>query len=217
MPPALYINSLVVSPCETNCYLVGPLECGASPSRTGEVIAIDPGGDADLILRLIESEGLTVTAIVNTHGHGDHIGANADLKARFDCPIMIHVADADFLTDPMLNLSGCFGEETALSPAADRLLQDGDEIEVGPVTFRVIHTPGHTPGGICLYTDGRLFAGDTLFAGSVGRTDFPGGSMDHLITGIREKLLVLPDDTIVYPGHGPTTTIGDEKIVNPYL
>lgn len=209
MPASLYVKGLVVSPYGTNCYVVG--------ADGGDVMVIDPGGDPDLILRLIESEALTVTAIVDTHGHGDHIGANADLKARFGCPVMIHEADAEFLTDPMLNLSAWLGEDTVVSPAADRLLQDGDEIAVGLITFRVIHTGGHTPGGICLYTAGHLFAGDTLFAGSVGRTDFPGGSMEQLITGIREKLLVLPDDTIVYPGHGPTTTIGAEKAGNPYL
>ncbi len=209
MPAALYVKGLVVSPYGTNCYVVG--------AGGGEVIVIDPGGDPDVILRLIESDVLTVTAIVDTHGHGDHIGANADLKARFGCPVMIHEADAEFLTDPMLNLSAWLGEDTVVSPTADRLLQDGDEIAVGSVTFRVIHTGGHTPGGICLYTEGHLFAGDTLFAGSVGRTDFPGGSMEQLITGIRGKLLVLPDDTIVYPGHGPTTSIGTEKAGNPYL
>lgn len=209
MPAALYVKGLVVSPYGTNCYVVG--------AGGGQVIVIDPGGDPGVILRLIESEALTVTAIVDTHGHGDHIGANADLKARFGCPVMIHEADAEFLTDPMLNLSAWLGEDTVVSPTADRLLQDGDDIAVGPVTFRVIHTGGHTPGGICLYTEGHLFAGDTLFAGSIGRTDFPGGSMEQLITGIREKLLVLPDDTIVYPGHGPTTSIGTEKAGNPYL
>ncbi len=209
MPAALYVKGLVVSPYGTNCYVVG--------AGGGQVIVIDPGGDPGVILRLIESEALTVTAIVDTHGHGDHIGANADLKARFGCPVMIHEADAEFLTDPMLNLSAWLGEDTVVSPTADRLLQDGDDIAVGPVTFRVIHTGGHTPGGICLYTEGHLFAGDTLFAGSIGRTDFPGGSMEQLITGIRGKLLVLPDDTIVYPGHGPTTSIGTEKAGNPYL
>ncbi len=221
MPTDLYVRAVVVTPYATNCYLVGTLECGgsdgASPSRGGDVIVIDPGGDPDLILRLIDSEGLNVIAIVNTHGHGDHIAANGDLKSRFRCPIMIHEADADFLTDPMLNLSGYVGDEPATSPPADRQLVDGDEIEVGSITFRVIHTPGHTPGGICLYTEGHLFAGDTLFSGSIGRTDFPGGSMDQLTTAIHEKLLILPDDTAVYPGHGPMTSIGDERDTNPYL
>ncbi len=209
MPAALYVRSLVVSPFEMNCYLAGD-----PVSR--DVIVVDPGDDSDLICDLIGSEGLKILAVVNTHGHGDHIGANADLARRFGCPIMIHEADADFLTDPMKNLSAFLGFET-VSPAADRLLHDGDEIEVGAMTFRAIHTPGHTPGGICLYTPGHLFAGDTLFAGSVGRTDFPGGSMDQLVTAIHEKLFVLPDDTVVYPGHGPATTIGAEKASNPYL
>lgn len=208
MPTALRVRSLPVTPYGTNCYLVR----GEHP----EAVVIDPGGDIALILALIESEGLQVSAIVNTHGHADHIGANADLAERFGCPIMVHEADARLLTDPVANLSAFLGE-SVLSPAADRLLRHGDRIEIGPVALHVIHTPGHTPGGICLHTDGHLFAGDTLFAGSIGRTDFPGGSMDQLTSGIREKLLVLPDDTIVYPGHGPTTTIGAEKAENPYL
>lgn len=209
MPAALYVRSLVVSPYGTNCYLVG--------SEKPDAVVIDPGGDGDLILDAADAEGLRITAIVNTHGHGDHIGANADLKDRFGCPVLIHEADAGFLTDPEVNLSAWLGAEPVISPAADRLLHEGDEIEVGAAAFRVIHTAGHTPGGICLYTEGHLFAGDTLFAGSIGRTDFPGGSMDQLIRGIREKLLVLPDDTVVYPGHGPATTIGAEKTGNPYL
>lgn len=205
MPADLWIRGLVVTSYETNCYLVG---------ADRHVAVVDPGGDADHILDLLESENRTLTAIVNTHGHGDHIGANAVLKEHFDCPVLIHEADAAFLTDPGVNLSAYLGTEPVVSTPADRLLREGDEVRMGPISFRVIHTPGHTPGGICLYADGHLFSGDTLFAGSVGRTDFPGGSMEQLFEGIRDKLLTLPNDTIVYPGHGPATTIGDEKVLH---
>ena len=208
MPADLWFRSLVVGPCETNCYLL----CAER-----EILVIDPGGDSDEILGLIESEGLSVVMVVNTHGHGDHIGANAPLKERFGCPIVIHEADAAFLTDPGLNLSAYLGSDAVVGPPADRLLRERDEVRIGSMCLRVIHTPGHTPGGMCLYADGHLFSGDTLFAGSVGRTDFPGGSMEQLAGAIRDKLLVLPNGTVVYPGHGPTTTIGDEKAANPFI
>ena len=157
MAESLLIRTLVVSPCETNCHI-------AAHPQSRDALIIDPGDDADLILQAIGKDKLVVRGIVNTHGHADHIGANGTLKERFGCPIMIHELDADYLADPELNLSGFLGQSGPLSPPADRILEDGDVIEIGGLVFRVIHSPGHTPGGICLLAGEVLFSGDTLFA-----------------------------------------------------
>jgi hydroxyacylglutathione hydrolase len=206
----LLIRALVVSPFATNCYLV-------SDAATRDALVIDPGADAATIIQAAQEDDLIVRGIVNTHGHADHIAANRAVKDEFDCPIMIHELDAPYLTDADLNLSSYIGQSGPLSPTADRLLEEGDGVMVGELLFRVIHTPGHTPGGICLIVDDVLFSGDTLFAGSIGRTDFPGGSHRALIESIRAKLLVLPENTAVYPGHGPSTTIAIERSSNPWL
>jgi glyoxylase-like metal-dependent hydrolase (beta-lactamase superfamily II) len=209
MPGALDIKRLVVSPIETNCYIV---------SRKGgtEAFIIDPGDDAAVIAEAVCADGLRPAGIINTHGHADHAGANGELKDRFNCPILIHELDAPYLLDPELNLSMFMGGRMD-GPAADRILKDGEEACLGDTAFRVIHSPGHTPGGICLFAEGVLFSGDTLFSSSVGRTDFPGGSQEALLTSIRTKLLTLPEETVVYPGHGPSTIIGVEKDSNPWL
>jgi glyoxylase-like metal-dependent hydrolase (beta-lactamase superfamily II) len=151
-----------------------------------------------------------------THGHTDHIGALAFVQEATGAAVLIHTADAAMLTGPAKNIPFLGGTKKQ-SKAADRLLQEGDLIEVGKISIKVIHTPGHTPGGICLAIDNILFTGDTLFAGSIGRTDFPGGSHRQLIESIKKKLLAFPPETIVYPGHGPATTIGEEKKYNPFL
>lgn len=203
------IHRLIVGPLATNCYIV------AAPSAPRAMI-IDPGDDASAIADLIAGEGYQVCAILDTHGHADHIGANRALVERFQCPLMIHELDAPSLVDADLNLSTLIGVPFT-SPPADRLLRDGDRIEVGDLLFEVIHTPGHTPGGICLYAHRVLFCGDTLFSMSIGRTDFPGGSRTQLLGSIRSRLFTLPDDTTAYPGHGPQTTIGWEKAENPFL
>lgn len=205
----LLIQRLVVGPFETNCYLAAD-EC------TRQAVIIDPGGGPEEIIRQVESDGLTVIGIVNTHGHADHIAANAILKTRFNCPILIHRADGPSLTDSELNFAAVLGQTEPLSPPADRLLEDGDQILVGNTVLRVIHTPGHSQGGISLFTDGILFSGDTLFAGGIG-TDLYGGSYDQLMSSIRDRLLILPGETIVYPGHGPHTTIEAERRSNPWL
>jgi glyoxylase-like metal-dependent hydrolase (beta-lactamase superfamily II) len=205
----IILRKMVVGQMDTNCYILG---CAAT--KDGAVI--DPGGDADAVKSAIEDMGLTIRIIVNTHGHVDHMAANAEVKRATGAELMIHEYDAGMLQDPTTNLSAsAFGP--VVSPAADRLLVDGDTIKVGTLQLNVLHTPGHTEGGICLLGRGYVFSGDTLFAGSVGRSDFPGGDPTVLVHSIRSRLLCLADTTAVLPGHGPNTTIGNEKECNPYL
>ncbi len=213
----MQIRSLVVNALQTNCFVVSD---GEQPAA----MIVDPGGEAESIARCVEEQGLRPELIVDTHAHFDHIEANAALKERYpDAALTIHAADADALLDPMKNLSVMMGVEYR-SPAADTIVQEGDTVAVGACEFRVIHVPGHTPGGMCLFCESPpgdngpvLFAGDALFAGSIGRGDFPGGDTRLLVRSICEKLLVLPDETVVYTGHGPSTTIGQEKKSNPFL
>ncbi len=203
------LRKMLVGEIETNCYVLG---CAS----TKEGVVIDPGGNPDVIKSSIEELGLTINAIINTHGHVDHIGANAEMKDATRADLLIHEYDAKMLLDPMANLSAmAYGP--IVSPPADRFLAEGDSVKVGTVSLSVLHTPGHTAGGICLLGPGFVFVGDTLFAGSIGRTDFPGGSLELLVHSIRAKLLGLPGTTTVLPGHGPNTTIQDEKKWNPFV
>lgn len=203
------IQTRTVGPLGVNCYIV-------EDEATKEALLIDPGDEADAILAEIEKRQLKVKYIVNTHGHADHIGANTEVKKALQAKLYIHQADAAMLGDDRKNLSA-FCAQPVFSPPADAFLEDGMQLCIGETIWTVLHTPGHTPGGICLYTRGVLFSGDTLFAESVGRCDFPGGNMSELLEGIKKKLLVLPGDTIVYPGHGPTTQIDWEKKHNLYI
>lgn len=200
-----------VIPCgilKTNCYIL------SDKNRQG--LIIDPGADSDHILDYVQTEGIRVKYIVNTHGHWDHIGANIPVAAATGASILIHALDKDFLEDEKLNLSGAFGV-SGRGGIAGELLTDGDMVAVGDISLLVLHTPGHTQGSISLLGDGMVFAGDALFRGSIGRTDLPTGSMEAMNQSLSEKLLVLSDDTIVYPGHGKATTIGAEKENNPYI
>lgn len=199
------LHRVVTESMQTNCYIFGS-------ARTKEVALIDPGGDYKRIKEILDREGLTPKLIINTHGHIDHIGANY----KFKLPICVHNDDADFLTNPVENLSAFYGH-FAMSPKASRILQDGDVIDISGIKLKVLHTPGHTPGGISLHYDGIVFTGDTLFGGGVGRTDFPYSNHDDLISSIKYKLMRLDDDTIVLPGHGSDTTIGAERRTNPWL
>ena len=192
-----------------NCYIV-------YSSETKEGIIVDPGGDVDTILESIKSHQIKIKNIVLTHGHGDHIGAVSDLKNKLGAPVLIHEDDLVMLQDADINLSSSMAIG-AVEIKPDGVLKDGDTLELGSHMVEVIHTPGHTPGCISLKIGNYLLSGDTLFKGSIGRTDLMGGNFDHIIKSIKERLLVLNDETKVLPGHGDTTTILAEKMYNPFL
>ena len=193
----------------TNCYI-------AYCEDTLQAFVIDPGDDATRIIKTINEKRLKVSAIINTHGHFDHVMANTRLKDATQAPIWIHAGDAEMLTSGSKNLSSFMGPGITCG-SADRELSEGDVLTAGSVTFKVLHTPGHTPGGICLLAEDVVIVGDTLFAESIGRTDFPGGSYSQLINSIKTKLMTLGDEYKVFPGHGPATTIGWERQRNPFI
>ncbi len=203
------IIQLEVGNLGTNCYIV---YC----EQTRKAGVIDPGGSAASIIAEINKANLEVEYIINTHGHADHIAANDAIQQATGAKVLIHHSDANMLTSAQANLSIYIGG-AIVCQKADRLLSHNDTITIGTIEFKVLHTPGHTQGGICLLTDKVLIAGDTLFAESIGRTDFPGGSYSELINGIKEHLMILEDDVKVLPGHGPSTTIGTERKLNPFI
>ncbi|KUO66996.1 MAG: MBL fold metallo-hydrolase [Gracilibacter sp. BRH_c7a] len=203
------IESITTPGMGVNCYL---LTCG----QTKKAILIDPGAGSKMIQNWLKEKDQEIIYILLTHGHYDHIGSVEYLRNELQVQVAIHKDDAEMLTNPAKNLSSFLGKDVKLSPA-EILLDDNQELKVGEITLKVIHTPGHTPGGICILTDDGLISGDTLFNGSVGRTDFPGGDMQKLISSIQNRLMDLPDETVVYPGHESRTTIGRERSSNPFI
>jgi glyoxylase-like metal-dependent hydrolase (beta-lactamase superfamily II) len=187
------LRQLIVGPYQTNCYIIGSRE-------TGEGLVIDPGSEVSRIVNEIVRNQLSIRFILITHGHFDHTGGLRELKKIIKTPVLIHALDA-----------------SGLESNPDGFLTEGQEIQVGRYKFRVMHTPGHSPGGVSFYTSGAVFTGDTLFAGSIGRTDHPGGDQGALIAAVRNKIFPLGDDLRIYPGHGPTSTIGKERLTNPFF
>lgn len=205
----MIIKTFTLGPLGNNTYLL-------ADERKGVAALIDPGLGSEQILRALERWKLKVVSIINTHGHFDHIAGNAFFKARTGAELLLHKDDLPLLPHQQ-KAAGLFGFTVSPSPLPDRLLEDGDEIQIGTLVMKVYHTPGHSPGGICLHGGGILFSGDTLFAGSIGRTDLVGGSYEALMISITGRILTLLDETLVYPGHGPATTIGEERRSNPFL
>ena len=204
----MILKTLVVGPFMSNCYIVGS-------ESTKEGLIIDPGAEANEILKNVKDLGLNIKAIALTHAHIDHIGAVKDVKEATGAEVAVHTDDVSLLQDRSFGTA--FGISYPAPPAPDRLLNGGDSIDIGDLRFSVLHTPGHSQGGICLFGHGLVFSGDTLFNYGIGRTDFPGCSYGQLMNSIQTKLMVLPDNTAVYPGHGPSTTIGAERRGNPFL
>ena len=205
----MLIKCLPVGPIMANCFILG---C----EDTLRAAVIDPGDEADRILTSLAESRLTLDYIINTHGHFDHVGANKRLKDASNAPVLIHALDAPML-DQLAASASAWGLTIENSPAPDRTIDEGDSVSFGNITLTVIHTPGHTPGGVSLKTQGHVFVGDTLFSGSIGRTDFPGGNFETLKASIQQKLFALDDDVQVYTGHGPQTTIGQERRYNPFV
>lgn len=204
----MIIRKLVVGPLASNCYIVGS-------ESTSEGMIIDPADEAENILKTVQTLGLKIKVIVLTHGHPDHVGALKPVKEATGAEVAAHSDDAEWIQNQPLSM--VFGPAYPPPDAPDRLLHEGDVIDIGDLSFSIIHTPGHSPGGICLLGQGVLFSGDTLFNSGIGRYDLPGGDYDQLIDSLQTKLMPLPAETIVHPGHGPETTIGAERQSNPFL
>ncbi len=204
-------KGLTVGLLEVNCYILGD-------EKTKEAVVIDPGGDEEDILEALKNAELDLKYIIDTHGHFDHVDANQPLKKATGARIAIHEVDAQMLNHPSEEAM-LFTGNRLRSSQADLLLKEGDLISFGPYQLKVLHTPGHTPGGISLVLEGEpsVYVGDLLFAGSIGRTDFPGGSFDDLIQAVRTKIFTLGDRYTVYPGHGPATSVGHERKYNPFF
>lgn len=207
--PDLILETVIVGPIQSNCYVL-------AAGHGKKAVIIDPGDDEKKIRSALDRHNLRAGLVALTHGHYDHIGC----AGKFGVPVYIHQDDRDFLSDPSLNLSGFFAYPYSLYKDI-HILNDGDIIDLDGIQLEVIHVPGHTPGGIALWVKSPerkiLFSGDSLFFGSIGRSDLPGSDGKALVEAIKRRLLVLPEETKVYPGHGPSSTIGEEKIDNPFL
>ncbi len=209
----MILKALAVGPFASNCYIVGS-------EKTKEGMIIDPGADAPGILKTVREMGLKIALIVLTHAHIDHITALKPVKEKLAAPLAMHGEEYKSMGlmkkmgDAMV---GMMGLKFDMPSNPERLLKDGDVIEIGDLKFTVLHTPGHSPGGICLLGEGIVFTGDTLFNYGIGRTDFPGSSYEEEMDSISKKLMVLPDETVVLPGHGPSSTVGRERKGNPFI
>ncbi|MBS4176348.1 MBL fold metallo-hydrolase [Lederbergia citrea] len=203
-------KQIPLGPLQTNCYLLY--------NEEGKCIIFDPGAEGASLNDFLIEQGFTPLAIVMTHAHFDHIGAIDAVRDQWDIPVYIHELEAEWLTNPSLNGSARYGANIT-AKAAEHQLSEEKKLSIGPFSLNLFHTPGHSPGSISYYSEEAnvVFAGDTLFQGSIGRTDLPGGSHSQLLKSISEKLLILPEDTVVLSGHGPATTISSEKSNNPFL
>jgi hydroxyacylglutathione hydrolase len=205
----MIIESLEVGRIQCNCYIVG---C----EKTHEGVVIDPGGDADLIAEVVNKRALSIKYFICTHAHFDHVEGLKDVLQYIKAPILLHEEDSP-LYENLPGQAQMFGLQAEPAPTSNRYLKDGDIIKFGELSMKVLHTPGHSPGSISLQVDHVVFTGDTIFAGSIGRTDLPGGSMEKLVTSAKGKILSLGDEVKLYPGHGPATTVANEKRYNPFL
>jgi glyoxylase-like metal-dependent hydrolase (beta-lactamase superfamily II) len=203
------VYTIVVNPLATNCHILYDL-------KTKDAVVFDPGGDADEIYLEIGRLNLIARLILLTHAHVDHVAGARELKELIKCPIGMHPAEKFLLKTAPIQ-APLFGMPIFRTPEIDFYIEDGQEIEAGSIRLKALHIPGHSPGSLCFYCPPVLISGDVLFQGSIGRTDLPGGDYESLINGVKEKIFTLPDDTIVYPGHGPSTTVRDEKLYNPFF
>lgn len=209
----MILERLIVGMLQTNCYLL-------ADTQTHQAVVIDPGGDAERILARLQHHQLELVGILNTHGHFDHVLDAWALKEKVGGKVVLHPNDQTILSDRSVGLAGMFSAfKKSPKGAIDQWVQEGDQVPVGALRLQVLETPGHTPGHVCYYLPEAdiIFVGDTLFAGSIGRTDFPGGSYEQLIRSVRDKIFPLRGNTKVYPGHGPETTVGHEKRTNPFF
>jgi len=205
------LEGITVGPFQENCYIVGD-------ESSGEGALVDPGDEAARIALAVEQTGLEIGSIILTHSHIDHVGAVADLAEEYSCPVLLH-AEAEEMLQAVPQQAAMMGVKFGRVPAVDRYIGSEETLEVGGVRLRSLYTPGHAPGHLAFYVEdeGTAISGDAVFAGSVGRVDLPGGSMEVLMDSIRREILGLPDETRLYPGHGPATTVGEERVNNPFL
>jgi glyoxylase-like metal-dependent hydrolase (beta-lactamase superfamily II) len=208
LDPLVEVHTLVVGALQTNCYVLRSQQ---------EVVVVDPGDEGERILRFLNDLGVKPRRIVATHAHFDHVLAVDTIRDKLKAPFLIHRGDLPILESMQSRVRQVTGFQVPPPPKVDDFLKDGDTVPLGRETVKVLHTPGHSPGSISLYVDRHVLTGDALFNQSIGRTDLPGGDLRTLVHSIREKLFKLDDETIVYPGHGPETTVGDEKLANPFV